>query len=379
MPPLTTELDVRSLSHTREVVAYADGGLFPVLVAASDGSLVAVARGGAGHLGRQGRIDVIRSRDGGLTWTPPAVVADSDTDDRNPALGVSARGTLVLAYCQVYSYDAQGRYVPREGMTSEWPCVVRITRSHDCGLTWEVPFVLSNPLMRSGSAFGKIVGLGDTLILPIYNRAIASLGAVNPDPPYFECSYTVRSHDDGLTWDEPALLCVEAGETALLALPSGDLLAVTRRQALGRTLWSLRSSDGGRTWSEPARVTGEQQHPGDLLLLKNGDVLLTYGNRNHPACRIEGRISRDGGRTWLTCLLAFSGQLGGYATPLARNVDLGYPSSAACGNKVVTMYYHGAGISHSTLQHDQGPTYDVSGYVAVAVQWDQDELLEAIA
>ena len=66
MPISGPTLDVRALSQTREVIAYHGGGLFPVLTTAPDGSAVAVLRGGAGHLGLEGRIDIVRSRDAGL-------------------------------------------------------------------------------------------------------------------------------------------------------------------------------------------------------------------------------------------------------------------------------------------------------------------------
>ena len=69
-------LDVRGLAGTRETLAYRGGGLFPVLTVSRDGAVVAVLRGGAGHLGLAGRIEVVRSLDQGATWSPPAVVAD---------------------------------------------------------------------------------------------------------------------------------------------------------------------------------------------------------------------------------------------------------------------------------------------------------------
>ncbi|MYH60243.1 MAG: exo-alpha-sialidase, partial [Caldilineaceae bacterium SB0675_bin_29] len=64
-------LDVRALPGTRETIAYKDGGLFPVLALSNDGTVVAALRGGAGHNGRERRIEVVRSFDDGLTWTPP--------------------------------------------------------------------------------------------------------------------------------------------------------------------------------------------------------------------------------------------------------------------------------------------------------------------
>src|SRR5262245_51236589 len=105
-------LDVRRLAGTRETQVYRGGGLFPVLTVAPDGAVVAVLRGGAGHLGLGGRIEVVRSLDQGATWSPPAVVADSDRDDRNPAFGTSAAGTIVLAYHRQGSYDEEGLWAP---------------------------------------------------------------------------------------------------------------------------------------------------------------------------------------------------------------------------------------------------------------------------
>jgi hypothetical protein len=374
-------LDIRSLSQTREVVAYHHGGLFPVLTTAPDGSAVAVLRGGAGHLGLGGRIDIVRSRDAGLTWTQPQIVANSETDDRNPAFGASANGALILSYHRTFAYDADGNYTPWQDPEADWPCEVRITRSHDCGLTWEDPYLLSDPILRRGSPFGKIVALRDgTLLLPIYYRPVAPLV---PQPgeliPGDSCSYLIRSRDDGRTWEAPSLICVNSGEPAVIGLPNGDVLAIVRREKMGKTLWSTRSRDGGFTWSTPVRITDDMQHPGDLLVLRDGSVLLAYGNRNSPPTRIEARLSRDGGSSWLPCLLLFSGSLLGYNAGSPHRADLGYPSSTLCGSRVVTMYYYHATIPPAAdLRRAGNPAYDAGGYLAVAVTWEQDELFAAL-
>src|SRR4051794_2923272 len=109
--PLRYHLDVRALPGTREMIAYKAGGLFPVLTLAPKGVILAVLRGGAGHLGLDGRIEILRSLDAGLSWSPPNVIADSERDDRNPALGHSNQGMLVLAYHCQGNYDADGNYL----------------------------------------------------------------------------------------------------------------------------------------------------------------------------------------------------------------------------------------------------------------------------
>lgn len=125
-------------------------------------------------------------------------------------------------------------------------------------------------------------------------------------PIYSTGSYLVRSHDNGVIWEELTLIAAGMNETALLALPEGDVLAVMRSEDAEQALYSTRSQDGGLTWSDPLQITGSRQHPADLIRLANGDVLISYGNRN-PPYRIEGRISRDGGRSWVDSLLSITG------------------------------------------------------------------------
>ena len=377
-------VDVRALPGTSEVIAYKDGGLFPVLALSSD-TVVATLRGGAGHLGLDGRIEVIRSLDGGRTWSPPAVVADSAADDRNPAFGVTQSGMLVLSYHRQGNYDEQGNWLRREAM-AESRVEVMVTRSHDHGLTWETPYPLGVALLAAGSPYGKIVALADgTLLMPIYAGPIPALlghhaAAVTGEG---DCSYLVRSHDEGVTWGEPALIGVNKNETALIVLPDGDLLAVMRSIPPDQALYSSRSSDGGHTWSPPVPITGPRQHPADLVQLVNGDILLTYGNRTAPY-RIEGKISRDGGRTWLAPLLTFSAPLYGYDLPPERPTDLGYPSSVvrrgAGSGQGVTMYYYNPSV-RKPWQHENRTAetrYLARDYYAIAVTWDEAELIAAI-
>jgi len=378
-------IDLRALPSTHEVTAYHGGGLFPVLASTPDGAVVAVLRGGAGHFGLAGRLDVICSHDGGQTWTPPSVIADSDHDDRNPAFGTSPQGTLLLAYIRQGNYDEEGTYRHNSDYTDRDVEIV-LTRSGDGGLTWESPVPLEDGRLRSGSPYGKIVACSDgTLMMAIYQQVVEELVGAKSSIAHSgkSCSYLIRSRDDGRTWENPSLIGVNMDETALLALPNGDLLAVLRDIEDEEALHSAYSSDGGFTWSEPQQITGARQHPADLLLLTNGDVLLTYGNRN-PPYRIEGRLSRDGGRTWLNCLLAFSGHLYGYHVEVPRATDLGYPSSALADGQglgqVVTMYYYNPSINRSAHWRDTAgsPIYLSDEYRAIAVVWNEKELITAI-
>jgi hypothetical protein len=381
-------LDVRALAHTRETLAYADGGLFPILTLTPDGTIVGIVRGGAGHLGLAGRVEAIRSLDGGLSWTPPAVIADSEWDDRDYAFGVSPAGTLILAYHRTGCYDADGNYRPE--LYVEQPgafAEVRVTRSHDNGLSWSPPEPLTFPALRASNPYGKIVALTDgTLILPIYGAPQPEiLGAQQGDlAADAMCSYLLRSRDDGATWGEPSLIATRSNETGLIVLPSGELLAIFRSDAPIQRLSVARSTDGGHTWSDPQALTDSGQYPADLIALANGDLLLTHGNRN-PPYRVEGRVSQDGGRTWLDLLLTFSGALYGYNVVAPRPTDLGYPSSVVrrtgMSGQGVTMYYHNPSMWQpgDWRGGQQGALFTQRDYRATAVTWDEAELIAAVA
>ena len=370
-------LDIRTLPGTRENIAYNDGGLFPVLALSNDGVVVAALRGGAGHIGRAGRVETVRSLDGGQTWTPPNLIADSEDDDRNPAFGVSAQGTVVLLYHRQHNYDADGNYQGGVRISDRKPVALMATRSFDNGLTWEEPYHLSIESLPTGSPYGKIISLSDgTLIVPIYN---SQAWADRNSGQQFDSSYTARSQDDGRTWGGVTLIAHHMNETGLVALPDGDLLAVMRDDE-GQGLHSARSQDGGLTWTAPAQITQSRQHPADLVLLSNGDLLLTYGNRN-PPYRVEGRVSRDRGETWLDIRLTFSGHLYGYTTEQSRRTDLGYPSSVVNSDgQGVTMYYYNPSMRHAADARQRGgnPLYQHENYCAVAVTWREDELIAAV-
>jgi sialidase-1 len=305
------------------------GGHFPVLIRLRNDDLLGVVRGGAAHRGQAGRVDLLRSADGGKTWSGPTVLVDGPTDDRNPGLGQLADGSIIAAFTIITWEYATGGEPKKTGQRCEG---VHIMRSADNGKTWSTP-VRSEGIAAlytreagdgmSGSPYGKIVQLADgTALMAVYFGFPGERG---------QESWLFRSTDNGATWGDPTRLGEHFNETGIIALRDGRVLAAMRAE-VGRHLALIESSDGGRTWSEPVQITADHEHPADLIELADGRLLLTYGQRNTPR-GVEAILSADGGRTWdpkTRVKLAEETKYG----------DNGYPSSVQLGDgSIVTMYY----------------------------------------
>jgi hypothetical protein len=315
------------LAVTR-TVAVSGGGYFPVAVALSDGRLAAVVRGGAPHLGKAGRLDWIESADSGLTWSKPRVVADSEWDDRNPAVGEMPDGTIVVAYGECSCYDQNGRYDPLVG---RFRLVYRT--SGDGGLTWSEPVDLVHPFGNGGSPYGRIVTLPDgTALMSVYggprdeNRGLFTVGPSK----FTDAVGFLVSRDDGRTWGDFHPIARGYNETTLLPLPSGEILAFARSDGDQHTAL-LRSSDGGNAWSEPERLTLGSQHPADAALLPDGDVLVAYGSRLAP---FGVHVFRASPRSDLAAAPRSA------AASDSSSTDQGYPSVVlGPDGKAVLLYY----------------------------------------
>jgi hypothetical protein len=311
---------------TRSLVV-AKQGYFPVAIRLQDGRIAVVLRGGAGHLGLQGRLDMVFSSDDGRTWMPPQVVVDSPVDDRNPALGQARDGTLVVGFWRTAQYDDQGRYAPN----SDKPVSTWVTRSCDGGKIWSEATAIDVAEFGWGSPFGKIVTMPDgSMVMAIYGGQRRKPGQqVKPDRDH---SYVYRSADNGQTWKYLAEIGdgkQQLNETALLRLSSGKLIAAIRSRA--GDVWLSDSADGGRTWTTTRPLTPRSVHPADLIELDGGRVLLVVGNRVGPF-GVLGLVSdRQQQFDWPQRFTLVDDAVSG---------DCGYPSSVKlAGGRALTFYY----------------------------------------
>jgi hypothetical protein len=314
------------------VVAVKGGGYFPVLIKLQDGTLGAVVRGGAPHVGIAGRLDWIHSEDGGKTWSEPAVIVDSEFDDRNPALGQMLDGSIVMAYAEASTYNAEGKFD-----TSVGAYIMYYVRSTDSGKTWSEKRLLPHSPIKGGSPYGRIILLPDgTALMSAYGgHSLEYTGPLEIPEGAKHIVGIFRSTDNGETWGDFSLISTtDHNETALAYLPDGRLLAMMRTYS-NASIQQSESTDGGYTWGEPKQVTLPSQHPGDLCLLQNGDLLLVHGNRIKPY-GVGAALSHDSGRTWghdKRFLVAWT----------SLNTDCGYPSVIQLDDGTIVVMYYSVG------------------------------------
>jgi hypothetical protein len=301
-------------------------GYFPVAIHLKNGDVLAVIRGGAPHVGVKGRLDLIRSTDGGKSWSAPWTAVDEQFDDRNPAMGQLKDGTIVLAYAIASGYDETGLHF-KGGRNDRVFDGVYLVFSKDNGKTWTKPVrdaAIHKFYDGKGhvSPYGKIVQLADgAALMAVYFEFFDGRGNE---------SYVFRSKDGGKSWGDPVRLGEHYNETGIVRLRDGRVLAAMRSEK-GGNLAIIESSDQGRTWSSPVQITGGNEHPADLIQLQDGRVLMVFGERNAPR-GVHAMISPDG-RAWdktKHIILADD----------APNSDCGYPSSVETAKgRIVTVYY----------------------------------------
>ncbi|MEO7651397.1 MAG: sialidase family protein, partial [Bryobacteraceae bacterium] len=260
-------------------ITIAKGAYFPRLVQAGNGDLLAFFKTGAAHIGKSGRASMARSVDGGETWSAPQVVFDRpNADDGIIATGVLPGG-VILAAAVSYTWSSE-RY-----SFDGWHADMWLIRSGDHGKTWSEPRPIAVAPYEWAYPFGHILPLADrSLLLTAY------AGQLPMSRERENVVIALHSSDEGQTWAAPSVMARGYNEVSAALRRDGSILAVVR-SSVGGHLASTTSRDGGRHWTPPGRITENNEHPGDLLRLRNGGLLLTFGQRNKPF-GVQAMLSR---------------------------------------------------------------------------------------
>lgn len=222
-----------------------------------NGDLHILARRGREHVDVTGFVSQWTSTDDGTTWTRATMYDSAGIDDRNIAGGRD--GNRVVAFWEGYPATTTSYRVSTNGGTS-WGGVQRLQRWSDTARV--VPY---GPMIRLGSY--------------LYQTAYMTVWG-------YSRIWVYRSTDNGDTWSTHGRIdstAATVNETAICALPSGRMLAVSRRAeyTADRRMLFYTSTDSGATWSalgvypkEPSNVDSIAVSP--WLYVYSGRVYLAY-------------------------------------------------------------------------------------------------------
>lgn len=304
---------------------------WPNLTQLHDGTIIATIFNNPSHGRAEGDVDCWATSDGRF-WTKRGTAAphENSANRMNVAAGRANNGDLlVLSSGWSLKKDDQGRVMALVEVLSPWIC-----RSADGGRIWRVD-KRSFPKAPLGQT--QYIPFGD--ILPGADGALRVACYARDGKTKQDGVWMFRSQDDGRTWTMLSLISDANNETAIFHLGAGKWLAAAR--SLGKTKQRLdlfRSVDDGRTWTADQAVSEGSQHPAHLARLKDGRLLLTYGNRVSGEHGVMAKFSGDEGRTWSESLR------------LVRlpKTDCGYPSSVQrADGRIVTAYYAGRAEDHN--------------------------------
>jgi hypothetical protein len=170
---------------------------------------------------------------------------------------------------------------------------------------------------------------------------------------YGETAYFFASADQGRTWGKLGQLgsAGDYNETSWIILANRDFYAAARSSD-DHGLDGFRSTDGGATWLKERSLTLPLQHPGDLVRLQDGRILLTYGVRNEGLWAICVRFGDPTARLWSAplCLVDLEGSTDEPRSPDPLR-DGGYPSTVVLADGTLVTAYYSRGVSAHTRYH----------------------------
>ncbi len=275
----------------------------PALIATKKGTLLAFCEGRRNSASDTGDIDVVlrRSSDGGKTWSSMQVVADAGSDTfGNPTPVVDGKtGAILLLLTR-----NPGAVAERDvGVTDR---TVWLTQSKDEGATWSPPAEITAQVKRPDWTW-YATGPGNGIQLRSGRLVIPCDHNVGRTERY---SHVIYSDDHGATWQIGGVAEEKTNESAVVELPSGELV-LNMRSYHGRNRRAVqRSRDGGLTWS-PLQFDDALIEPVcEASMIRVGRRVVFSNPAATTRVNMTVRLSRDGARTWSRSRTLWTGPSG---------------------------------------------------------------------
>lgn len=320
---------------------------WPTVICRKNGELIAVFSGDRdAHICPYGKVQMIRSKDFGKTWSAAETIINSPLDDRDAGILELENGNLVLFWFNSVAYQAPSILKKNPAYKKSFTETTEEERkayggsycaiSASDGRKWSFPIKTCGVSPHGGALLKN----GDVMLV--------CKGRGGSDEISKSLGIEVGLSTDGCkSWKVIAEIKIPEGdriedywEPHVVEAANGDLIAQIRCHKDSYVRQSV-SKDCGKTWTvaEKIDVVGFPSH---LLKLKDGNLLMTYSRRAvnpkkadyKESDKIMGqyaRFSYDNGKTW------------GKEIMLCRSFtgDMGYPSTAQLPDgSFYTVFYH---------------------------------------
>ncbi|QKJ32627.1 exo-alpha-sialidase [Mucilaginibacter mali] len=316
------------------------------IIKLKNGDILLMAREATEHFANDGDVIMLRSKDGGKTWGEKQVIGGVKDLDEREGCGIQLRdGTILVSMFYnnnytvdgTYNWEGKGKLPP----TDKPRLGSELIRSTDNGHTWSKMTTID----LTGMPFKGIEGPTDAPIeMPDGSILMGVIGYGNHGDSKNIASVMLKSTDKGKSWKYLSTIADDPGgkydgfvEPGITRTKTGRIVAGMRNKQDENNIWMTYSDDDGKTWA-PLNRTDMIGHPVDLIQLKDGRVMATYGVREGP-----GRHTEPGGVR--ACFSSDNGKTWDIKTEVQLrndfiNWDVGYPESIQFEDgSVMTVYY----------------------------------------
>lgn len=312
---------------------------WPSVAKLPDGTLAMVASGfRLSHVCPFGKTVICYSRNGGRTWTAPAVLIDTPLDDRDSGIVTYGENKVMVT-----TFNNSVRF--QRDCIAKYPGhpMAELIRGYlSCVNEKEAEEAFLGSLYTvsedGGYTFGKLHKVPVQSIhgpCEMNDGRLLYVGRRFEDGKYGDEIVCYRQNDSGefvflsrIEWIEGFLNC----EPHAIVLPGGKILVHIRIQQSDCvfTTYQSESRDDGKTFTKPHPIGLPSGAPSHILRHSSGILIASYGYRTAPFGQ-RVMFSADDGESWDTdYILRDDGP----------SPDLGYPMSVELDNgDLLTVYY----------------------------------------
>lgn len=314
---------------------------WPNLSTLANGTQVVSIFNKPSHGRMPGDVECWISEDGGRFWDKKgtSVPHDPMTNRMNVAAGTANNNDLIVI-ASGWTLKESGENNDLFNLTS----VIRawVSCSGDGGKKWKVH---KDAFPVAAIGFTEYIPFGD--ILEAHDGSLRVMAYNQSNDKAVNTASMFSSSDNGKTWkwlsqmsDGKNTSAFSKGhnETAPFHVGKGKWIAAARRWKAGQAMDLFISNDDGKTWTLESPLTEENQHPGHITRLNDGNLLLTFGNRIQGAFGVGIKMSKDNGQTWGKTRLLIND---------LTSSDCGYPASVQLKDgSVMTVFYAKGNATH---------------------------------